>query len=132
MSQSISGSNIYNNYRIVEINSINHIPRYYKVHPDKADSFQNEYIKNQKKSSWITNGLMLAGIIKLIIPTYLLTKKIQNNTLKTLIGIGAGLVGGFIGTKVGNKIEAKKHSALLNKYNAIEIDPSSSKLPILT
>jgi hypothetical protein len=73
---------------------------------------------------------MLTGIITLIIPTYFLTRKIQNNTLKTIIGVTAGLTGGFIGTKVGNKIESKNHSALLMKYDAIEIDSSETELPI--
>ena len=126
----VTNTDNINNYKIAEFDTLNHIPRCYKVPADKIDSFQQEYVKNQKKSSWITNGLMFAGILKLIIPVYFLTKKIQSNTLKTIIGVSAGLVGGFIGTKIGNKIEAKKHSALLKKYNATEIDTATSKLPI--
>ena len=128
MTLSVPDKNFYDNYRIVEIDSLNHIPRCYKVPQDKTDSFQQEYKKNQKKSSWITNGLMLFGIIKLIIPVYFLTRKLQNNTLKTIIGVSAGLVGGFIGTKIGNKIEAKNHTSLLKKYRATEIAPSASPI----
>ncbi len=130
MSLNIPDLNNYNNYKIIETDSTVHAPRYYKVPQDKVDGFQSEYKKYQKRFSWITNGLMLTGIITLIIPTYFLTRKIQNNTLKTIIGVTAGLTGGFIGTKVGNKIESKNHSALLMKYDAIEIDSSETELPI--
>ena len=119
-----------NGYVQVTVNSKNNGSKYYKVPENRADEFQAEYKKNKKKLNWSTTGIMLATIAAVLTPVAFFSKKIENKTYRTLLGIAAGVVGGIGSMLVTNKIEMNSHAKLLKKYNASTIDYSSSKLPI--
>lgn len=119
-----------NGYVQVEIESNRQDTRYYKVPEDRADSFQREYKKNSKKAPWVETGLTMGAIVALIVPTYFATKKIESKSIRMVLGTLAGLTGGIGSIQLGNKIEAKSHTKLLQKYNAEEIDYSKSHLDL--
>lgn len=119
-----------NGYVQVEIESNRQDTRYYKVPENKSDSFQREYKKNSKKAPWVETGLTMGAIITLIVPTYFATKKIESKTIRMVLGTLAGLIGGIGSIQLGNKIEAKSHTKLLQKHNAEEIDYSKSRLDL--
>ena len=122
--------NFGNGFVQVEVDTGRQEPRYYKVSENKADSFQREYKKNSKNMPWINAGLTLGAIIVTILPVSLLTKKIESRSLRMLLGVLAGLVGGVSSMYAGAEIEANSHKKLLQKYNAEEIDYSTSKFPV--
>ena len=105
----------------VEIGAPNREPKYYKLPETKADAFQSEYMKNSRKMRWTTTGLMLAGIAAAITPVALLSKKIQNKTLRSAFGIVSGITGGVGAMFLSNKVEIKNHTKLLQKYEAMEV-----------
>ena len=105
-----------NGYVQVEIESKRQDTRYYKVPEAKADMFQRVYKNNSKKMPWINTGLTLGAIVATIFPIYLLTKKLQSKSARTLIGVLAGLTGGIGSMYLGANIEANSHDKLLKKY----------------
>ena len=117
-----------NNYVQVEVSGKKTDTRYYRVPENMADSFQKEYIANGKKAAWLSNGLMILGIAVMTVASYFLTKKSNDSSLKTLVGLIAGVAGGFTGTFAAAKAEMKSHERLLYKYNASEINYSQKSL----
>lgn len=129
LTSSITGRYDNNDVR-VEINSKRQEPRYYRVPENKADAFQREYKKNSARMPWINTGLTLGAIAATIIPMSFLTNKIDSRSIRMLLGVLAGLVGGVGSMYLGAEIEANSHKKLLSKYNAQEIDSSTSKFPV--
>lgn len=119
-----------NNDVRVEVNSKRQEPRYYRVPEHNADSFQREYKKNSSKMPWINTGLTLGAIAATIIPVSFLTNKIESKTIRMLLGVLAGLTGGIGSMYLGSEIEANSHKKLLHKYNAQEIDYTTSNFPV--
>ena len=112
-------------YVQVEIGAQNREPKCYKVPELKADEFQNEYKTNSKKVRKITTLIMLSAIASAIAPVAYFSKKIQDKTLRSILGIGSGVAGGIGAMLLSNKFEIKNNTTLLQKYNAEEV--SSNK-----
>lgn len=88
-------------------------PKYYKVSEKNADSFINEYKKNDKKTSIIANTTFVSSVFAGVIIAGLATKNLKNKLLKWIIGSAGGVIGAtlsIIGT--GNYIESSKDKLL--------------------
>ena len=114
--------NMNNGYVVVKIGTSDRNIKYYKVPENKADEFQSEYKKNSKKNSLSSTFIMLAAVIAALVPTALLTKKVDNNTKRTLINVGAGVAGGIMASAATGRVEQKSYLKLLNKYNAEPVE----------
>lgn len=119
-----------NNCVQVEVKARKDDVRYYKVPEQKADSFQKEYVANSKKMSRLSNLMFFLSFPVTIGFSYLFTKKIESQSLRTVIGVCAGIIGGIGTAYAGANMTAKNHTEFLQKYNSEEIDYSESKLPI--
>ncbi len=109
-----------NNYVQIDITSKNMKPKYYKVPVKKADYFVNEYKKQSKNISIVTNTVFVGSILAGVLATSFFTKKLGTLSKFFLNSVG-GVIGAAIGTYGTTKYTENQQNKLLKDTNAQEI-----------
>ena len=108
---------------VIEVDSDkNRKPKFYKVPENNADTFVNEYKKNDKKTSIVANTAFVSAVFAGVMLASLATKKLKNTVLKWIIGTAGGIAGAILSIFGTSEYIDKSKNKLLKEQNAQEIN----------
>lgn len=110
-----------NNHVTVEAKYNNKYSRYFHLNKDNADSFQKEFVKNNKKQYWISTGMLIAALATALTVPGIIIKDQSKKILKIITEIITGLALGTAGSVLAFKLNNNIFNKLLDKYDAKEI-----------
>ena len=105
----------------VDVTSKNMRPRYFQVPKQNAAAFCDNFKKQDKRNSIITNTAFALSTLGGVIITSLFTKNIKKTVLKYIINTLGGIAGASASVYFGADYISNKQTELLKKYQAKEI-----------
>lgn len=120
---------IDNNCVRVEVSGKKVPTRYFRVPEDKADTFCEQYKKNDTRTGYLTGAITVGAVLAVCATINALMQKAAP-VVKRSIGIGAGIITAIGSLWATAPLVVKREDKLLNQFGANEISFERTKFPI--